>query len=41
MILEHTLPDGRVCHVLPLLGGRARLAVVDEPGLTYRFGCVW
>lgn len=38
MILEHTLPDGRTVHVVPLFGGRARLCVVDGP---YTYGTLY
>lgn len=30
ILLEHTLPDGRQVHVIPLTFGRARLCLVQD-----------
>ncbi len=38
---SRVLPDGRAAEVMPLSFGRARIAVVEVPGVCYQFGQLW
>ena len=40
-LYSHVLPDGRTAEVLALTFGRARIAVIETPGVSYQYGQVW